>query len=183
MQLELEKDIKESEKEHPDYKFFNFSRRGQRLSNGVVARRVQLFPVSVLCSPFGFFFSQLSFFHQILSVPDLAPNHNLEKFQMDFVSKANTPPPGTRLGSGPGLGSGTEWELVATLSVFTRLQWQPERWKKTLNQGSGPPSALDEFFYPLPNGQEVGVWQQAVNCQLGSIFPFSAPVCFMGSPL
>lgn len=54
-----------------------------------------------------------------------APNHNLDKFQLDLVSKANAPlPAGTQaLGSGPALGSVMGWES-ATHSAGGWLQFQ-----------------------------------------------------------
>lgn len=86
---------------------FSHSGRGKRMANEITAGLFRFSSSSFLCALFGSFSltSFLSSFVRHTLWQTEAPNHNLEKFQMDFVSEANTPlptpAPGTRTGLRP----------------------------------------------------------------------------------
>lgn len=144
---------------------FSHSGRGKRMANEITAGLFQFSSSSFLCALFGSLSltSFLSSFLRHTLWQTEAPNHNLEKFQMDFVSEANTPlptpAPGTRHTHWAQAQAWGQWwrgsvqptELVAKISALVSANGSQRDRERLINcsQASWPPSALDTALLPL----------------------------------
>lgn len=142
---------------------FSHSGRGKRMANEITAGLFQFSSSFFLCALFGSFSlsSFLSSFVRHTLWQTEAPNHNLEKFQIDSVSEANTPlptpAPGSRNGlrPRPGVSGGggvcnpqSGWLKFQPLVSANGSQRDGER-LINCSQASQPPSALNTALLPL----------------------------------
>lgn len=142
---------------------FSHSGRGKRMANEITAGLFQFSSSSFLCALLGSFSlsSVLSSFVRHALWQTEAPNHNLEKFQIDFVSEANTPLPTPAPSSRNGLrprpgvsgrgGSVQPTERVAKISASVIANGSQRDGERLINcsQASQPPSALNTALFPL----------------------------------